>query len=563
MFRTFTDLSIRAKVFVTFGLVLAITIGLGLFTVQRMSAVNDAAIDIRDNWLPSLVAINQLEDATKDYQLTVSRHVISSNDAQMVKIDGELNAIVAKVRELRAAYEPLVTPGEERGLIQAFDRQWPAYLEASQLVREASRKHDAATAEALFNGKARETYAIAGGSLKDDVALNVREANRAGNYGEAVFVSARGWIVAALALSSVLCVGAGWLIVNGVSRPIAAMTAAMRRLAGRDMTVEIVGRERKDEIGGMAAAVQIFKENMATADRLTTEQASENAAKLRRGRQVETLTTQFESKVAALVGGLSAAATQMEATASTLSATAEQTNRQSATVAAASEETSVNVQTVATASEELASSVQEISRQVAHSADIAGRAVEDSKGTDDMVRTLASGAQKIGEVVGIIQGIASQTNLLALNATIEAARAGDAGKGFAVVASEVKALANQTARATEEIGGQIVQIQEATKQAVAAIHGIAERIGEINQIAASIASAVEEQSSATQEISRNVQEAAKGTQEVSNNIGGVQQAAVETGTAATQVLGSARQLSRQAEELSAEVNQFIAGVKAA
>jgi methyl-accepting chemotaxis protein len=232
-------------------------------------------------------------------------------------------------------------------------------------------------------------------------------------------------------------------------------------------------------------------------------------------------------------------------------------------VAAASTQTSVNVQTVATATEELAVSVQEIGRQVAQSARIAGQAVEDARQTDATVQALAAGAQKIGDVVTIIQDIANQTNLLALNATIEAARAGDAGKGFAVVASEVKALANQTGKATEEIGSQIVQIQDTTRQAVTAIQGIARTIGEINEIAASIASAVEQQNAATQEISRNVQQAAKGTQDVSNNIAGVKQAATETGVAATEVLGAAKDLSRQSGELRGEVDHFIADVQAA
>jgi methyl-accepting chemotaxis protein len=229
----------------------------------------------------------------------------------------------------------------------------------------------------------------------------------------------------------------------------------------------------------------------------------------------------------------------------------------------ASEQTSVNVQTVATATEELSSSVQEIGRHVARSTQVAGKAVEEAKHTDATVQRLAAGAQKIGEVVTIIHDIAGKTNLLALNATIEAARAGDAGKGFAVVASEVKALANQTGKATEEISSQIVQIQEATWQTVTAIQNIAGTIAEINEIDASIASAVEQQSAATQEISRNVHEAARGTQEVSSNIAGVKQAATDTGAAADQVLGAAQLVSRQAEELSGEVGHFIADVKAA
>ena len=280
------------------------------------------------------------------------------------------------------------------------------------------------------------------------------------------------------------------------------------------------------------------KQGMLVIDTRPDVVAAQDAAKVTHARAVEVLTQAFEAKVGEMVGAVASAATEMEATARSMVATAEQTNQQSTTVAVASEQTSVNVQTVATATEELSSSVQEIGRQVARSTLVAGKAVEEAKHTDATVQMLAAGAQKIGEVVTIIHDIAGKTNLLALNATIEAARAGDAGKGFAVVASEVKALANQTGKATEEISSQIVQIQDATRQTVAAIQNIAGTIAEINEIAASIASAVEQQSAATQEISRNVHEAARGPQEVSSNIAGVKQAATDTGAAAGQVLGA-------------------------
>ena len=291
------------------------------------------------------------------------------------------------------------------------------------------------------------------------------------------------------------------------------------------------------------------KQGMLVIDTRPDVVAAQDAAKVTHARAVEVLTQAFEAKVGEMVGAVASAATEMEATARSMVATAEQTNQQSTTVAVASEE--------------LSSSVQEIGRQVARSTLVAGKAVEEAKHTDATVQMLAAGAQKIGEVVTIIHDIAGKTNLLALNATIEAARAGDAGKGFAVVASEVKALANQTGKATEEISSQIVQTQDATRQTVAAIQNIAGTIAEINEIAASIASAVEQQSAATQEISRNVHEAARGTQEVSSNIAGMKQAATDTGAAAGQLLGAAQQVSRQAEELSGEVGHFIADVKAA
>jgi methyl-accepting chemotaxis protein len=246
-----------------------------------------------------------------------------------------------------------------------------------------------------------------------------------------------------------------------------------------------------------------------------------------------------------------------------MSGTAEETNRKSLVVAAASELAFSNVRTVAGATSELAASIQDIGRQAAQSSSVAGKAVEEAQRTDATVQALAAGAQRIGEVVGLINDIASQTNLLALNATIEAARAGEAGKGFAVVASEVKTLANQTAKATDEITGHVTQIRAATNDAVTAIQIIGRTIAEVNQIAASIAAAVEEQTGATQDIAHSIEQAARGTKEVSSNIDGVKQAATDTGAAAAQVLGSAGEVARQSEALSQEVNSFIAGVKAA
>jgi methyl-accepting chemotaxis protein len=271
----------------------------------------------------------------------------------------------------------------------------------------------------------------------------------------------------------------------------------------------------------------------------------------------------FEDKTAGLVTIVASAATELEATARSMSETTGETTQQAANVSEAVQAASINVQTVASAAEELSASISEIARQVAQSSQIADQAVHDANRTDGIVKTLAEGAQKIGDVVGLISTIAGQTNLLALNATIEAARAGEAGKGFAVVASEVKSLANQTAKATDDISQQISQIQVATKEAVAAIEAISRTIGEMSRIAAAIAAAVEEQGAATQEIARNVQEAAAGTQQVSSNIVGVSHGAAATGTAATQVLDAAGELSKQAEQLSGDVRQFITSAQAA
>jgi len=354
-----------------------------------------------------------------------------------------------------------------------------------------------------------------------------------------------------------------FLIGRGIVRPLTGMTGAMTRLAAGDTATDIPARGSRDEIGDMARAVEVFRQNAIRADALAAEQDGERAGKERRAAQLSELVRGFEAQVSGLVGALSSSSTELEATAQSMTATAGQTNSQASAVAAAAEEASAGVQTVAAAAEELSCSISEISRQVAQAARVTARAVGDARRTDDIVRALAQGAQKIGDVVGLITSIAGQTNLLALNATIEAARAGDAGKGFAVVASEVKSLAQQTARATEEIAGQIAQIQAATQEAVGAIGGITLTIGEVSAIATAIAAAVEQQGAATSEIASNVAQTASSTQDVSATISGVSEAAQSAGMAASQVLGAAGTLSRQAEQLTREVESFVAGMRAA
>ncbi|HVJ42065.1 MAG TPA: methyl-accepting chemotaxis protein [Dongiaceae bacterium] len=373
---------------------------------------------------------------------------------------------------------------------------------------------------------------------------------------------ARITMIATVAVIALLMLSLAWVIGRGISRPVIQLADAMKRLSSGDksVSVPVVGR---DEVAEMAGAFGVFKENMIRAEHLAAQELEAQRQRGERALLIEKLTNSFDQDVSAVLRMVASATTEMQATASSMTATAEETSRQSTVVASASEEASMNVQTVATATEELSASVSEIGRQVTQSAQIAGRAVSDAESTNAQVRRLAEAAQKIGEVVSLINEIASQTNLLALNATIEAARAGEMGKGFAVVASEVKNLANQTARATEEIGTQIAGIQQATGEAVQAIQSIGQTIGQINEITTTISAAVEEQGAATQEIARNVQQAAIGTQEVSTNIAGVSQAATTTGAAADQVLTAAGELSRQSETLRGKVETFLAAIKAA
>jgi methyl-accepting chemotaxis protein len=351
---------------------------------------------------------------------------------------------------------------------------------------------------------------------------------------------------------------------RGITRPLNRMTVAMKALADGRLDIEVPGIGRHDEVGEMANAVEVFKTNAVARQRLEAEQNERDArAAAQRKADTDRLADDFEGAVGQIIETVSSASTELEASAGTLTATAERSEKLATVVAAASEEASTNVQSVASATEEMASSVNEISRQVHESARIANEAVDQARKTNDRVGELAKAAARIGDVVELINTIAGQTNLLALNATIEAARAGEAGRGFAVVASEVKALAEQTAKATGEIGLQITGIQAATQDSVAAIKEIGETIGRMSEISSTIASAVEEQGAATQEISRNVQQASRGTTQVSSNITDVQRGASDTGLASAQVLSAAQSLSRESTQLKLEVGKFLNSVRAA
>ncbi len=361
---------------------------------------------------------------------------------------------------------------------------------------------------------------------------------------------------------------AGGLVVafvlgNGLSRPIMAMTGAMSRLADGDLDVDVPARGRGDELGRMAEALQVFKEHAEENRRLEAQQQETARRAEQERRELMTgLAEDFEGSVGRIIRAVSESASEMQDTARGMSSAADDASNRATTVAAASEQATANVQTVAAASEELAASISEIARQVNQSSEIAHQAVTEARRTDDIVQGLAASAQKIGEVVALITDVADQTNLLALNATIEAARAGEAGKGFAVVANEVKQLANQTSRATEDIARQINEVQGATQEAVTAIRGIGEIIGRIDEISSAIASAVEEQGAATREITHNVTQAAQGTQEVSDNIQAVTQAAQETGHASGRVLDSAGTLSGQAQSLDEQMHKFLTQIRA-
>jgi methyl-accepting chemotaxis protein len=487
-------------------------------------------------------------------RVNVMSYIIKPDPALLQTAEGQMTALNQALAQAREA-----ASGERRAQVDRAIEIAPPFAAAVRQAIETSRAmYDMVnTTNARVSERLNERIE----TLKQRQQASSKElaASAAETVSESVTL-----MLTLSAVALILGVLAAFGIARGITKPVSGMTDAMRKLAEGDLAAEVPAKANKDEIGTMAQAVQVFKDNAIRVKAMEEEQkAIEAKAAADKKAAMYALADQFEAKVGGVVAGVSSSAEQLQGSANALSATAEETSRQATAVAAASEEASTNVQTVASAAEELSSSITEISRQVSESAKVAGQAVDEVDRTGQTVEALALAAQKIGDVVKLISDIASQTNLLALNATIEAARAGEAGKGFAVVASEVKNLASQTAKATDEIGGQIAEIQNATSASVTAMKGIGQTIAKINQIASGIAAAVEEQGAATQEIARNVQQAAAGTGEVSSNIAGVTQAAGETGSSASQVKDAASTLGTQAVDLRKSVDAFLTQVRAA
>ncbi len=562
----FAKYSIRAKITAVVAFLLVAMTGMGLLAVKNMRSLNASTVDINTNWLPSVRVLGDLRAGVITYRNVVREHMLSETLEEKEAMEKTLATVIESNTKIRQTYETMITSPEERALYAEWSKTWDAYKKGTQEVMALSRR-DAGKfprdAHELNMKTVNKIGIDSDNILKKDIDLNNAGADKAARDAADNYGFAFAMLAAILGVAVVVGVGVGIYLIRDVSSGIASIVKPMQALGRGDLTAQVPHRGEKTEVGSMADVLQVFKEALIAKKAADEAAAKDAEAKIERGRRVDGITRDFESMIGEIVETVSSASTELEASAGTLTATADRARELTTTVAAASEEASTNVQSVASATEEMASSVNEISRQVQELARMAGAAVDQARTTTDRVSELSKAAARIGDVVELINTIAGQTNLLALNATIEAARAGEAGRGFAVVASEVKALAEQTAKATGEIGQQISGIQAATQDSVGAIKEISGTIEKLSEISSTIAAAVEEQGAATQEISRNVQQAAHGTVQVSSNIADVQRGASETGMASSQVLSAAQSLSSDSNRLKLEVGKFLHAVRAA
>jgi methyl-accepting chemotaxis protein len=562
----FANISIRAKIISVVAFLLLAMTGMGLLAVMKMRTMNANTVDITTNWMPSIRVIGDLRAAVITYRNVVRQHMLAEALDDKLAVEKTAATVTEMLAKTRSKYEPMIASPEERTLYSQWSKLWDDYKKGTEEVMALSRKEAGKfprEAQELNSKTVNKIGLQADEVLNKDIELNTKGGEQAAHDAADSYAFALMLVLVIFGIAVVIGCGLSFYLVRDVSSGINSIIDPMQALGKGDLSAEVPHRGKKTEVGAMADVLQVFKEALIAKKAADEAAAADAEAKIERGRRVDDLTREFETMIGEIVQTVSSASTQLEASASTLTATADRSQRLATTVAGASEEASTNVQSVASATEEMASSVGEISRQVQESARMAGDAVGQARATTERVSELSKAAARIGDVVELINTIAGQTNLLALNATIEAARAGEAGRGFAVVASEVKALAEQTAKATGEIGQQISGIQAATNDSVGAIKEISSTIERLSEISSAIVAAVEEQGAATQEIARNVQQAAQGTQQVSSNITDVQRGATETGTASSQVLSAAQMLSNDSGRLKNEVSKFLTNVRAA
>ena len=559
----FSSFSIRTKIVVVVSVLLLAVAAMGAMALKELGGINANLVEVQAKWLQSALTIGDMQAAILRYQTSIRDHLLADDPDTEARIDATLRVQEQKIKDTLVRYEALKTSGNERVVYEELRKVWKIYAAAGAEVLAASRNQDFATGRELFTNKLIKIGEQNDELLGREAEMNKKGAEAAVERGHDLYDFATKFVIGGMALATLLGLAIATLLVRDVSRGITSIIEPMRALSQGDLAVIIPHRDDKTEIGQMAVVVETFKVALVAKKALDEATAVEANAKIARANRVDNTTREFESIIGELIKSLSLSSAELNAAANTLTTTADNTGRISSEAAVASQEVSSNVQSVARTVEEITSSVQEIGRRVHEATRISNEAVEQAESTDSKIAQLSQLASRIGDVIKLITAVAEQTNLLALNATIEAARAGEAGRGFAVVASEVKMLAAQTAKATDEITVQIAGMQTATKESVGAIREIGTTINLISQISSAISVAVEQQGSATQEITRNVQQAAMRSGAVASSIADVSRGAGETGSASSQVLSSAKTISRESIQLKAEIEKFLATVRAA
>ena len=555
--------SIQGKIALAFGFLMLVSLATGAFSIAKLNEVSKISARLSDE----TAAVSVLGDLARTSQ-TLSVGSLLEHFAQDETIRQTYAQQGAEARSAFAKswsqYSDMVSGATETAKAASLRKAWQHFLAVQEEVADLDKAglHDEA-AGVLMNDLQQEGARFYA-AVRDVQTYRQGQAEAAKAQATRVNASARFWILAAMGSLTAVCVLTGWLLSVGISRPLGRLTASMLKLAAQDMTAAIPDTQRKDEIGGMARSLQVFREKMIEAETLRAGQAEAEAQmQAQRRQEIARVADDFETTVGGIVTLVSAAASQLQGSAQALSAAAEETSAQSAAVENGARQAADNVRSVAAAIEELAASARQVGSDVARSSQISNAAVQQAGRTRASMDALGEDAQSVESVVGVISDIASQTNLLALNATIEAARAGDAGKGFAVVASEVKGLADQTAKSTTTINVSIAKMRASTQQAAGEISGIEQTISEVDAIAAAIAGAVTQQEATTSEIARNIHEVSQNTSEVTSNINGVTNAARESSQGAMQVLSAASDLAQQSEALKGEVERFLSRVRAA
>jgi methyl-accepting chemotaxis protein len=560
---TFSNLRIATRLFILAFLMIVLLGFLGVTALRDAGNIQASLKTVYEDRTVPLVQLSTIIDTLHRIRYRQIEAILAKDDAVRQKDASDVISFIETMDQTWTAYYATYLTPEEKILADKAVASLKIYKTSSDEIMALIREHKDDDALAYSQKKGLENFRLFGNLIRELIKLQDNVAKSEYENGQEVYASARTGVLLISIIGLLFGASFSWFTSRSITVPVKSMIGVMNKLANGDTSVDVFGTSRRDEVGDIAKSVEVFKTNAVEKKKMEAEAvANKQKTEAERRKAMLDMADKFEASVMGVVKGVASSSTEMQSTAKNMSQIAQETSAQASSVAAASTEANANVETVAAATEELSASIGEISNRVTEAARISKEAAETSNNTAQTVEKLATASAKIGAVVELINAIASQTNLLALNATIEAARAGDAGKGFAVVASEVKGLANQTAKATEEIAGQIASVQTETKNAVEAIRAISQIIDRVKDISSSIAAAVEEQGTATKEISNNIQQASQGTHEVSTNVVAVTEAATQTGVAAEQVLATASELAQNAEVLRKEVDSFLANIRA-